>query len=526
MGIYVNPGNAGFQRAVDSKIYVDKSGMLEYFNEVLGTEQNCICISRPRRFGKSITAGMLTAYYDRSCDSHALFQNLKVAQTEDYERYLNRYDVIHLDITSFRRPGETSEGILHRINSDVIAELQELYPESFSKETTYLPDVLAEVHNKTGAQFVIIIDEWDALFREDKYDTKVQIEYVELLRGLFKSALSKKFVKLAYLTGILPIKKYGTESALNNFDEFTMVNADYFAEYTGFTEQEVKELCDAYHMDFSELKRWYDGYLLDTDLHVYNPKSVVVAIRRKRVANYWTTTETSESLKTYISMNFDGLKDAIVQMLTGMHLKINVNTFENDMTSFQSKDDVLTVMVHLGYLAYDRDRREVYIPNEEVRSAFTDAVQMSNWKQVIDAVNASEKLLLATLCKQEELVAQGVDAVYEANTSILNYNDENALSCVITLAYYQAMNDYQLVREMPLGKGYADIVFLPKKHTDYPALVVELKYDKSVDGAIEQIKEKRYAKALESYSGKILLVGINYDKVSKKHSCKIEEWEK
>ena len=299
MGIYVNPGNAGFQRAVDSKIYVDKSGMLEYFNEVLGTEQNCICISCPRRFGKSITAGMLTAYYDRSCDSHALFQNLKVAQTEDYERYLNRYDVIHLDITSFRRPGETSEGILHRINSDVIAELQELYPESFSKETTYLPDVLAEVHNKTGAQFVIIIDEWDALFREDKYDTKVQIEYVELLRGLFKSALSKKFVKLAYLTGILPIKKYGTESALNNVDEFTMVNADYFAEYTGFTEQEVKELCDAYHMDFSELKRWYDGYLLDTDLHVYNPKSVVDAIRRKRVPNYWTKTEHYESLKTY-----------------------------------------------------------------------------------------------------------------------------------------------------------------------------------------------------------------------------------
>lgn len=526
MGIYVNPGNMSFECAVNSKIYVDKTGMLEYFNDVFGTEQRCICVSRPRRFGKSITAGMLAAYYDRSCDSHELFQNLKIAQTKDYEKYMNQYDVIHLDITSFRRPGEATENVLHRINRDVISELQELYPEAFIKKMTYLPDVLAEIHNKIGARFVIIIDEWDALFREDKYDVKVQTEYVELLRGLFKSELSKKFVKLAYLTGILPIKKYGTESALNNFDEFTMVNADYFAEYTGFTEQEVKELCDIYHMDFLELKRWYDGYLLDTDLHIYNPKSVVDAVRRKRVANYWTKTETYESLKTYISMNFDGLKDAIIQMLTGIHLKINVNTFENDMTSFQSKDDVLTVMVHLGYLAYDRDKREVYIPNEEVKSAFTDAVQMSNWKTVIDAVNASEALLQATLGKQADVVAQGVDTVHESNTSILNYNDENALSCVITLAYYQAMNDYQLVREMPLGKGYADIVFLPKKYTEYPALVVELKYDKCVDGAIAQIKEKHYAKALESYSGKILLVGINYDKASKKHSCVIEEWEK
>lgn len=305
-----------------------------------------------------------------------------------------------------------------------------------------------------------------------------------------------------------------------------MVNADFLAEYTGFTEQEVINLCEHYQMDFEELKRWYDGYLLDTDLHIYNPKSVVDAIRRKRVANYWTKTETYESLKSYIGMNFDGLKDAIVQMLTGMHLKININTFENDMTSFQRRDDVLTVLIHLGYLAYDRDRREVYIPNEEVKSAFGDAVQMSNWSQVIEAVKQSERLLRATLQKDAEGVAKGIDTVHENNTSILNYNDENALSCAIALAYYNAMNDYMLVREMPLGKGYADIVFLPKKPIDYPALVVELKYDQSETGAIEQIKEKHYAKALEDYTGEILLVGINYDKKSKKHSCMIESWRK
>ena len=526
MGIYVNPGKSSFESAVNSKIYVDKSGMLEYFNDILGTEQRWICISRPRRFGKSITAGMISAYYDKTCDSHELFQHLNIVKSERYEKYLNHYDVIHLDINSFRRPADASENILQRLNQDVIAELKEIYPDSIEENTTYLPDALAEVYNKIGATFVIIIDEWDALFRENKNDTNVQREYIELLRGLFKSEVSKKYTVLAYMTGILPIKKYGTESALNNFDEFTMVNADFLAEYTGFTEQEVVNLCEHYQMDFEELKRWYDGYLLDTDLHIYNPKSVVDAIRRKRVANYWTKTETYESLKSYIGMNFDGLKDAIVQMLTGMHLKININTFENDMTSFRSRDDVLTVLIHLGYLAYDRDRREVYIPNEEVKSAFGDAVQMSNWSQVIEAVKQSEWLLRATLQKDAEGVAKGIDTVHENNTSILNYNDENALSCVIALAYYNAMNDYMLVREMPLGKGYADIVFLPKKHIDYPALVVELKYDQSETGAIEQIKEKHYAKALEDYTGEILLVGINYDKKSKKHSCVIESWRK
>lgn len=305
-----------------------------------------------------------------------------------------------------------------------------------------------------------------------------------------------------------------------------MVNADCFAEYAGFTGQEVADLCRKYCMDVSELKWWYDGYALDSDLHVYNPKSVVDSIRRKRTGNYWTKTETYESLKSYISMNFDGLKDSIVRMLAGDRLKININTFENDMTSFQSRDDVLTVLIHLGYLAYDRDRREVYVPNEEVRSAFSDAIQMSSWTQVIRTIQASDDLLKATWQKDADAVAKGIYEVHEANTSILNYNNENALSCVIALAYYNAVNEYTLVREMPLGKGYADIVFLPRKHSDKPAMIVELNYDQSAEGAIAQIKDRRYAEALEKYSGNILLVGINYDKEEKRHSCVIEEWEK
>lgn len=526
MGQYLNPGNYGFTRAVNSEVYVDKTGLLEYTNRVIGTEQCCLCVSRPRRFGKSIAAGMLAAYYDRSCDSSDLFCNLDISKAADYKKHLNQYDVIHLDITSFRRPGETSLDMLQRLNRDVIVELRNEYPEILSDDASYLPHALADINNKTGASFVIIIDEWDAIFREDKYGTEAQTEYVELLRGLFKGELPKKFIKLAYMTGILPIKKYGTESALNNFDEFTMVNADNFAEYAGFTEQEVSDLCRKYQMDFSELKQWYDGYTLDRDLHIYNPKSVVDSIRRKRVANYWTKTETYEALKDYISMNFDGLRDAIVHMFAGDHLNVNINTFENDMTSFQNKDDVLTVLIHLGYLAYDRDKREVYIPNEEVRAAFSDVIRMSNWTPVIQAIQASDALLKATWRKDVDVVAKGIDEVHMSNTSTLNYNDENALSCVITLAYYNAMNEYTLIREIPAGKGYADIVFLPRKYSDKPAMVVELKYGKTAGGAIGQIKDKQYTKVLEEYQGNILLVGINYDKETKKHSCVIEEWEK
>ena len=346
-----------------------------------------------------------------------------------------------------------------------------------------------------------------------------------MLRGLFKDAPSKKFLKLGYLTGILPIKKYGTESALNNFDEFTMVESDMLAEYVGFTEEEVITLYEEYGMDFEEAKRWYDGYHLADNLHIYNPKSVVDSVRRKKIGNYWTSTETYESLKYYINMSFDGLKDAIIEMIAGGRCKVDTNTFENDMVSFQSKDDVLTVLIHLGYLAYDAETEEVAVPNEEVRSAFVRAIKKSNWKYVIDAISASDELLQATWCGDGEAVAEGIDKVHATYTSILNYNNENALSCVISLAYYNAINEYTIVRELPAGKGYADVAFVPRKGSDKPAMVVELKWNQSADGAIAQIKEKQYVQALHEYQGNLLLVGINYDKDTKKHECVIEQLE-
>lgn len=526
MGSYVNRGNGSFESARKSRIYVDKTGMLAYTNEVMGTEQCYICNSRPRRFGKSVAAGMLAAYYGKGCDSRALFEDLEIAGVPSFEDHLNKYDVIHLDIAYLLVQQKNAVDTVAFMQKCVIDELKIIYPGILTDEESRLPIALSAIYRAIGSKFVIIIDEWDAIFREEKSDTAGQQAYIRLLRGLFKGEQSKDFVLLAYITGILPVKKYKSESALNNFREFTMVSPKQLSEYIGFTEQEVKALCREHHMDFDETARWYDGYSFRRVKHVYNPNSVVNAMLDGEYDSYWSNTASYESLKDYISMNFDGLRDMVVQMLAGGRCTVDTKSFQNDMTSFKNRDDVLTMLIHLGYLAYDADTREAYVPNEEVRAAFARAVDDTDWTPVIQAIRSSDRLLKATWNKDADAVARGIDKVHRENTSILQYNNENALSCVITLAYYHAVNEYTLIREMPSGKGYADIVFLPKKHSAKPAIVVELKYVKSAEQAVGQIKKKQYPEALKSYQGNLLLVGVSYSKESKEHSCVIEEWEK
>lgn len=532
MGIFVDVGNENFQSTLCSKIYVDKTGLLEYTNSVLNSNNRYVCVSRPRRFGKSITADMLSAYYGVGCNSSQMFSGLKIETSSEFEKYLNQYHVIQVDMNSFLCKIDPLTGLsatplraVQFFQSDVITELRNVFPQSVKADDIDLPTVLARINQDTGEKFVIIIDEWDAIFRENRADVAAQEAYIELLRGLFKNAPSKKFVALAYLTGILPIKKYGTQSALNNFDEFTMVDSGILAEYVGFNEQEVKKLCDAYEIDFSEMKRWYDGYELDEGMSIYSPKSVVDAIRMKKFANYWTRTETYESLRDYIVMNYDGLKDAIVTMIAGGRCKVNPLKFQNDMVSFQSKDDILTLLIHLGYLAYDGIRQEVYIPNEEIRGEFCNAVEETGWDTVVEAIRDSEALLRATWNGDEEEVARRIAKVQIENASVIQYNDENSLSCIITLAYYNAMNEYTIVRELPTGKGFADMVFLPRRKSEKPAMVIELKWNQSAHGAIEQIREREYVTALKEYKGNILLVGINYDKKMKDYQCVIEQVE-
>ena len=524
MGIYLNPGNEAFVSAIQDDIYVDKTGIIAYTNHKIGKRNRYLCISRPRRFGKSMAAEMLCAYYARGCDSDKIFERLEIRQNPSYKEYLNQYDVLFLNIQQFLSGAKCAENLAAYLQKVVLAELREVYGEWIPKEEEQLSTALAMIFSKDKREkkgFIFIIDEWDCIFREEKENKKAQKEYLDFLKDLLKD---RTYVKLAYMTGILPIKKYGTHSALNIFDEFSMTDSKRLAEFVGFTEQEVKELCEEYNMDFEEARRWYDGYCFKRTKHIYNPKSIVDAMIEEEFHSYWIGTETYEALKVYIDMNFDGLKDAIVSMLGGVAYKIDTGTFQNDMTSFESKDDVLTLLVHLGYLAYNGEKHEVFIPNEEVRSEFLRAVKQSGWSRVVDAIITSEELLKATLEKDAETVAMGIDAVHTEQTSILSYNNENSLSCVITLAYFSAQRDYILIRELPAGKGFADIVFLPRRHTDQPALIVELKWDQSAEGAICQIKNKEYVKALEKYSGELILVGINYDKRSKKHHCVIESY--
>ncbi len=535
MGIYINKGNEGFRQALNGE-YVDKTGMIEIINRTLNTERRHTCVTRCRRFGKSMAVRMLCAYYDKSCDSRQMFDGLAAQGCSTFEQHLNKYPVIYLDITDFITRYGHKEDIVKDIQRNVMDELVEVYSDVHSKEDDDLMELLIRIQQHTGEKFIMLIDEWDAICREFSSSPAVMEEYVNLLRRMFKGGSSAEVFAGAYLTGILPIKKFRTQSALNNFEEYSMVKPGKLASFFGFTPKEVEELAEGEEVSADELRTWYDGYHIGTEPSIYNPFSVIRAIANGECDSYWSSTSAYDSVVTYIKMNFDGLKDDIIRMLAGGRCRVNTTKFQNDLSIINSKDDVLTVLIHLGYLSYDRSRGECYIPNKEVRIEMTNAVEDTGWKHLTDALSASEKLLEDTLEGNEEAVARGIGLAHDANTSILSYNDENSLACVLTIAYYHAMNDYIIHRELATGKGFADLVFIPRRHVDKPAMVMELKVNHSSATAIDQIKRKKYpAKVLEYLNSlscsenrgetyALLLAGISYDRETKTHSCKIEKF--
>ncbi len=498
---------------------------MNFTNEILGTPSGFICNSRPRRFGKSMTANMLTAYYSKGADSRDLFSSLKIGSSPNWERHLNKYDVIHLDIQWCINPAGGVEKVISYIEREVIGELKEYYPDCVRDDDKSLPAVLARINKETKNQFVVIIDEWDVLIRDDANNHKIQEEYISFLRGLFKGSEPTKYMALAYMTGILPIRRQKTQSALNNFDEYTMLQPGPFAEYVGFTEEEVKSLSDRYCVSFEETKRWYDGYLLK-GRHIYNPKAVVRVMLTGEFTNYWSDTASFELIVPLINMNYDGLQENIIQMLSSVEVPVDTGYFQNDVVSFSSKDDVMTYLIHLGYLGYNEKKKTAFIPNEEVRDAMRRAVRSKKRSKYIEWIGESESLLTATLLLDESAVASKIEMVHDKYISVIKYNDENSLASVITLAYLATMDDYfDPVRELPSGKGFADIVYIPKpeRRGDSPALVIELKWNKDSESAIDQIRDKKYPDSIKEYADNILLVGINYDKKTKKHECSIEK---
>ena len=520
MGKYIHIGNAEFT-SVRRDEYVDKSMLIKYVNGVLGTQRKFMCVTRARRFGKSIAAKMLNAYYDESVDSHALFADLSIAKDNSYETNLNKYPVIYLDVNNFTTDLKIDKSrIVYAVNDALSEELRLQYPDVPIDPEDSLSGQLLTIAEHNGKQFFMIIDEWDAICREAN-DAGIMRQYVDWLRSLFKTSFADRIFAGVYMTGILPIKQYNTQSALNNFEEFSMINPGPLAGYFGFTTDEVHALCKKYDMDEALIKQWYDGYQLGEVHDIYNPYAVMRAIQRRKIASYWTATTTYEDLKYYISMNYEGLKDSVVELLAGNEVRGDVGRFSNDIHEITSRDAVLTLLIHLGYLSYNDVKETVRIPNYEVQREFERTIQGGNWENIINILKDSEALLADTLSGDEAAVAEAIEYAHQDNTSILKYNDENSLASVLSLAYIFARKDYLFVREMPAGKGFADIVLVPRRNVDKPAIVLELKYNRSAETAISQIKSRQYPDALCDYVGEVVLVGISYDK-AKGHTCKID----
>ncbi|MBQ9002512.1 MAG: AAA family ATPase [Eggerthellaceae bacterium] len=524
MGIYLNPGNGMFQKSLDSEIYVDKSGMIARTNHVLNTLDRYLCVSRPRRFGKTMALDMLAAYYGRGCDSRGQFAGLAIADDPGFGEHLNRYDVIRIVMNDFlARSGNDVEALISSLERRVRREVMAAYPDVCAYDDDILADTLAQAYLATGIPFVILVDEWDCVMRVMQGDERSQRRYLDWLRNLLKD---REYVALAYATGILPVKKYGEHSALNMFTEVSILNAAPFSEFTGFTDGEVSGLCGRYGTDIEEMRRWYDGYDVD-GIATYNPRSVVQALVRGVLDSYWTQTETYDALRRYIVLDMDGLRGKVVRLIGGEAVPVDVGTAQNDMTTFNNADDVLTLLVHLGYLTYDRSTRTVRVPNSEVAAEFVASIKDDpGWAAVAGAIASSDALMAATLSGHADAVAAGIERAHQENASVLRYNDENSLACAVALAYYAARRTHAIEREAPAGKGFADLLFRPRPGVDAPAFVVELKAGGTPDEALAQIRARGYAEALSAYR-EVFLVGIAYDPDSsaeeyKTHLCAIE----
>ena len=520
MGIYLNPNNVLLKRARKSEIFIDKSMMIAELNKLVDTENNFLCVSRPRRFGKSVAGNMIAAYYSKGCDSRELFKDLKIAKTKDFETYLNKLNVIKIDMNAeyMSNKGE----FLPIMQRKIMKDFFKAFPDIDFSDCRSFADCMLEVYADRAETFVVIIDEYDVLVRE-KAPRDLFVSYLEFLNAMFKNSTLSPAISLAYLTGILPIVRDQIQSKLNLFTEYSMTNPMKLAEFVGFTAEETKGLCEQYGMDYEECKRWYDGYDLKTVKEIFSPRSVVSAMMNGEYGSYWTQTGSYDALRLYILMNFDGMRDDVVTMMGGGKVPVEVDSYLNTMTDFRGKDDVFTYLIHLGYLAYDRETQLCYIPNEEIRKQWVISVQHEqDYKPIIKMINDSKQLLEATINKDEKAVAAALTEAHIRTTNPLTYNNEASFQSAIGLAYFYANTKYTVIKELPTGKGYADLALIPYV-PNIPAMIIELKNNKSAESAINQIKEKKYDDLLEHYRGNLLFVGINYDPDTKEHQCKIEE---
>ncbi len=507
-----------FSKTVKEKYFVDKSELIEKMNELVGTASQYVCITRPRRFGKTLNAMMLASYYSKNADFKYLFDKLKVSKSDSYLEHLNKHNVIYMTFNQLPSANCTYEDFIGRYTSFLVKDLKEICPEIEVNEKMLLSDMFDYVYQKQGDSFIFILDEWDYIFNNSLFSESDRKAFLEFLRDLLKD---KPYVELAYMTGVLPIAKYSSGSALNMFKEYNMLNDSKYDKYFGFTIAEVENLSKKQNkITFDELKSWYDGYKTFSGLEVFNPRSVVYALSDGICQSYWTNTGPMDEILYYINQDIDSVKDDIIRMTSGIPLEIKLKGYGAEQIELNNRNQVLSAMSIYGFLSYHDET--LTIPNKELRIKFDEALEDKSMGTISEIVLKSNEMLKATLKKDTKTMEKIIQEAHDINTPIIKYNDENSLACIITLVYLSARSKYKIVREMPAGIGFADFIFYPNDKNK-PSFILELKKNSTPDEALKQIKEKRYATALKGYNGLKLAVGISYDEKLKKHSVKIED---
>ena len=520
MSSYLNMDNDLFFDYQNDDIFVDKSMLIKECNKQIRKTTKFMCITRPRRFGKTLALSMLNAYYSKGCDSKELFKDLKFSKDPSFEKHLNKHNVIWIDMASIYTSIRNKNKFFKELETNIIDDLNESFPGCLTKKENTVGKALVKIKNELGERFIFLIDEWDIIYREQECNFKLCNEYTEFLRYLFKSSDISACLDLVYMTGILPIKRYSTQSTLNMFTEYNMIDSRNLTEYIGFTEEEVKDLCVKYNRDFNEIKNWYDGYRLN-DIEIYNPKSVVETLTTGKCGDYWVLTSSTEAVSNYMNYDNGELKSIIAEMIAGEKVSVNVGKFQNDLTKVNSKDAALTVLIHLGYLAYDEENKSCYIPNHEIKEEFVNALEQLDWQELSNPIGNSKKLYEETLKGNTDFINETLDKNHKELAGPFNKNKEDVLGIIILISYYSANNFYSIKKEDTSTLGRSDISFIPKDNTHIP-MIVELKIDSTPEKAIAQIKEKEYFNSLGNYIGKVLLLGISYDSKNLKHSSKVE----
>ncbi|MCI6018966.1 MAG: ATP-binding protein [Clostridiales bacterium] len=536
MGIYINSITAYtlYKSETTKPYFIDKTMMLKELFPLVEEGSNYLCITRPRRFGKTVMANMIASFFSKGRDSDEIFRKLQIYQDKDYQKYINQYTVIHIMFNDLPRKCNSYEAYIGRIEDVLIKDLKKEYPDLLINTQEAIWDILLEVHaEKQEQKFIFVLDEWDFILHQNFVTEEDKAEYLLFLRNLLKD---RPYVSLAYMTGILPIAKYSSGSELNMFAEFTITNEQRFSEYFGFTEREVDRLFERYlksdipkkRLTRDDLRVWYDGYHTCAGERLYNPRSIVLSLSNNNTGNYWTSSGPYDEIFYYIENNVADIRDDLVLMVSGMAVPAKIQEYAATSMNLQTRDEIFSAMVVYGFLTYENGR--VMIPNKELMDKFSDVLRKEpSLGYVYRLAKESDRMLSATLAGDTDTMTEILELAHDTEVPLLSYNNETELTAVVNLVYLSARDNYRVEREDKAGIGYVDFIFYPIKDKNADCIILELKVDRTPEEAIQQIKDKRYALRFKEklgektrYTGRILAVGISYDRQQKKHYCKIE----